>query len=1658
MLCFLLPVRTWAITKDITVPVGIVAQLTDSIQSMTYETPGTPTFATLLADRTSSVRFAPWAEQDFGLDNTAIAENQPAGTVVGTFTRDDRYVLDGGANENLFAISGRSLTINQPLNFEDPAQQTLEVRVERRYGLFNLSRESETFTITVTNVEEPPTGVTLAGGTVAEGAPVGTSVGTLAAIGGAPEVPVTFALVAGVGGEDNALFTIVGDQLQINQVPDFETKNQYNVLVQAVGDGASPAQAFVISVTNAAEPPTNITLSNAAVAEGQPVETSVGVLSVEGGADTEIVYSLSGAEAAAFGIVGNTLVTRAILDFETQPSYAITVTASGDGEFSQDFVITVTNVAEPPTAVVLDNDAVAEGAPIGTAVGTLSASGGEPATVFELVPGAGADDNGSFVITDGVLQTSEVFDFETKNSYTIRVRATGDGFFEQALIITITDQPDPPNAIQLTSASVREAQPTGIVVGELSASGGSGPYTFALAGNQANNASFAVEGTELRTARPLNFEVTPTLEIVVRASNADGNFDQPFTITVVNEEEPPTAIALSSSAIRENAPAETTVGVLSATGGVGPIVFDLVGGEGGADNSRFEIVGNELRSRAPFNFEAQSEYSIRVRATGDGSYSQPLTITIVNEPEPPTEILLSSDAVLENQPVGAVVGELSTVGGAGPFTFSLVGNSGGNSSFQIEERRLLTNAEFDHEARASYPIRIRASGDGSLVADFTITIRDVDEAPVLSEIEDTFLEYAEQDEAKTITETIRIADPDSEELTRATVSFSGNTYVPGEDELIVATDGVDAAWFPSEGRLVIEGPLPRAQMQSILRTVQYNNLRAVNPTASTRRVSFQVNDGTGVSNQQERFIRVSDSNIPPVLADIIISTNEDNAVTITQENFANAYGGDEDGTGFLGSILVTTLPLRGTLTVGGRVLTDEDIGREGFEVNVGDGTTLEYTPQDNYFGTDNFQWTARDNQNDSGIPAEVTLSILPVNDAPVVNAPAAFNVEENTEDPLDEITVAEPDNDSVLITLTVDQGALTIAEAIRSDIILVTGTGEGDPELAFVGTASSLNDALANLFYLPAEGSATLTVTVTDTPDDGSAPLTATATVTLTVIPQNDDPVLAAISPETLVFTENSEPLALADSIRVTDEENDRIIAAVVAIDSGYAAGDSLLVTGGEPLTATFTEGTLTLTGTASVADYQRALRSVAFQNISDQPATALRTVRLEVTDATGGRSNALTRTIEVVPVEDTLRIIAIEPEPLYFVIGGSPVTVSRSVRLDDPDSETMDQLVVTITPETYVAADDSLGIVAGEGIAADWNAATGTLTLTGAATLAEYEQSLRTLTYVNRNPTAPEGSRLLQIQGFSGETRSNVATRDIQIINNIPPVVTDASVVALAGAPYAFAASVFQEQYGDEDNGPAPGGLTSVRITSLPRNGTLLFDGSPVTQRDIDAGLIIAAVDLPLLTYVSNQGYLGEDQFAWNASDGAEFADNPAQVNITVADLRVTLGEDREKCLNVDSLQLEATVEGGTPPYRYIWSSDQEESISKNSSIVAVLPSETSVYTVAVTDANDITVADTVRVTVVDCPEQELNIPSAFTPDGDGVNDEWEVGNILTYESSVVEIYDRYGHRLFRSEGYDQPWDGRYQGKELPVGTYYYTITLNDGVAHYKGSVTILK
>ena len=87
--------------------------------------------------------------------------------------------------------------------------------------------------------------------------------------------------------------------------------------------------------------------------------------------------------------------------------------------------------------------------------------------------------------------------------------------------------------------------------------------------------------------------------------------------------------------------------------------------------------------------------------------------------------------------------------------------------------------------------------------------------------------------------------------------------------------------------------------------------------------------------------------------------------------------------------------------------------------------------------------------------------------------------------------------------------------------------------------------------------------------------------------------------------------------------------------------------------------------------------------------------------------------------------------------------------------------------------------------------------------------------------------------------------------------------------------------------------------------------------------------------------------------------------------------------------------------------------------------------------------------------------IPNAISPNGDGKNDVWHLDFIKSfYPNALVEIFNRWGEKVFSSVGYNTSWDGSFNGSPLPVASYYYVITLNDSKYPnpFKGSVLILR
>lgn len=89
---------------------------------------------------------------------------------------------------------------------------------------------------------------------------------------------------------------------------------------------------------------------------------------------------------------------------------------------------------------------------------------------------------------------------------------------------------------------------------------------------------------------------------------------------------------------------------------------------------------------------------------------------------------------------------------------------------------------------------------------------------------------------------------------------------------------------------------------------------------------------------------------------------------------------------------------------------------------------------------------------------------------------------------------------------------------------------------------------------------------------------------------------------------------------------------------------------------------------------------------------------------------------------------------------------------------------------------------------------------------------------------------------------------------------------------------------------------------------------------------------------------------------------------------------------------------------------------------------------------------------------EPVITPPNTFSPNGDGINDEWLIPQLSYYSGCIVEIYSRSGRIVFRSVNYQNPWNGKLNGRDLPVGTYYYILKLNDELPPIGGSITLLR
>ncbi|MGB3404406.1 MAG: cadherin domain-containing protein [Microcoleaceae cyanobacterium] len=480
---------------------------------------------------------------DISLSKTSIAENSANGTEIGVLSTTDpnyndshTYTLLNNAggrfdiNSNRIIVKDGSL-----LDYESANNHTIQVRTTDSTG----RTRDESFTISLTNVNEAPTSINVDNSNVDENATDGTTIATLSTIDPDSVDSYTYTLVNDAEGR----FGISGSQLVVadGSLLDHETADDHIIQLRTTDSGGlTHEQDFQIIVDDVNEAP-EITNQTFSVAENATNRTVVGTVTSSDVDGSDVTYSITaGNDNGIFAIDADTgeisVNDRSQLDYETVNSHDLTIEVS-DGEYQANATVEVgiNNINEAPE-ISNQSFSIAEDATNGTTVGTVTSSDVDgPTRTYSITAG---NDDGIFNINEVsgeiTIADDSLLDFETTDSYDLTVEVSDGEFQPNATItVSITDANDAPE-IEDQTLTLAEDATNGSSVGTVTVNDADGDnliYSI-TAGN--NDGIFEIDENTgeitLADSSQIDFETTESYDLTVKVD--DGEYQASATVTV----------------------------------------------------------------------------------------------------------------------------------------------------------------------------------------------------------------------------------------------------------------------------------------------------------------------------------------------------------------------------------------------------------------------------------------------------------------------------------------------------------------------------------------------------------------------------------------------------------------------------------------------------------------------------------------------------------------------------------------------------------------------------------------------------------------------------------------------------------------------------------------------------------------------------------------------------------------------------------------------------------------------------------------------------------------------------------------------------------------------------------------------------------------------
>ncbi len=678
------------------------------------------------------------------------------------------FAVAGGADADAFSIDADSgvLTFVAAPNFEAPTDSdadnvyAVRLSVADAEGSTTLDLE-----VTVSNVNEfDPVFTSGASGIAAENQ---TTTDYVATATDADAQVVTFAIT---GGDDAAAFVLDGTTgilglaapLDFEAPSDADQDNGYEVEITADdGDGRRAAIVVTIDLVDDIEPPVFTSTTTASTPEGTTVTGYVAMATAPG---ETVVYAVGGGpDAARFDIDPATGALsfvdppdfEAPADADQDNAYEVVLSANATATANLAVTVFVTNVDEAPRFGGAFTGTADEGLTTTTALAQALDPEGTAVT-YVL---AGGPDAASLTIdaTTGVITFAVAQDFEApadadgNNDYLVTVEASSGGLTAtQDFVVSVVDVNEAPAFTSPAAANLPENQ---VATGYTAAAAdpeGAAP-TYSVAGGP-DAAFFTVDPStgQVTLVAPLDFEAPQDADAnnvyEVSFSATDGTFTVTLDVdfTVVDVGEVPVFSSPTTGVAPENTTATGYTALASVPGGA-PVTYAIAGG---ADAARFSIDpnGGGLTFVQPLDFEAPADadtdnvYEVSVSATANGlSVQQLVQITVNDVNESPVFVSGTAGSADEGQPTTTFVAAATDPDGT-PVLFTLTG-SRDDARFSVGATTgvlsFLAPPDFeapaDDDADNQYVVQITGtSGGDTIVTTVTITVVDVDEAPVFT--------------------------------------------------------------------------------------------------------------------------------------------------------------------------------------------------------------------------------------------------------------------------------------------------------------------------------------------------------------------------------------------------------------------------------------------------------------------------------------------------------------------------------------------------------------------------------------------------------------------------------------------------------------------------------------------------------------------------------------------------------------------------------------------------------------------------------------------------------------------------------------------------------------------------------------------------------------